>query len=320
MQFDLFDLNLLRALDVLLQEKNVTRAAERLNVTQQAMSGSLRRLREHFNDELLLRHGRKLEPTPLGIALSQPIREVMLHVERAMETKPSFDPALARRRFRIAMSDYASMTYLPYLMTGLAAAPGISCDIHLMDVNTPSEIESGKLDFCLLPGTFAKLIEKDPKDLRAQHLFREDWVCVVDRNNELVGDTISVEAYLSLPHNVAHFGDSGRSVVEASWAANQIKPNVVARTASFTSQISMVVGTSLVATTQRRLASIFEKALPIRILECPVAIDELREDLYWHARHDGDPAHRFMREVFASAAAMLSPIGKQPRSRAQRGR
>src|ERR1700757_4799238 len=109
MQIRRFDLNLLPSLDALLAHQNVTRAAEQLFVMQQAMSGALSRLRAHFEDELLIRVGRHLELTPLAKSLVRPVREALLASQAALDTRPSFDPATARRPCRIAMSDYASL-------------------------------------------------------------------------------------------------------------------------------------------------------------------------------------------------------------------
>jgi hypothetical protein len=109
MQFSHFDLNLLRSLDALLAERNVTRASERLFVTQQAMSGALRRLREHFENELLVRVGRQMELTPLARSLALPVREALLKAETALNTQPSFDPVTAKGTVRVAMSDYTSL-------------------------------------------------------------------------------------------------------------------------------------------------------------------------------------------------------------------
>ena len=134
MQLSTFDLNLLRALDALLRERNVTRAAALQNVTQQAMSGTLKRLREHFSDELLMPVGRGFELTPLGEALIHPVHEAMLQIGRLLEITPTFEPAQSVRRFRIAMSDYAMAMILAPLMSALTRqAPGIVCDVRLLD-------------------------------------------------------------------------------------------------------------------------------------------------------------------------------------------
>jgi LysR family nod box-dependent transcriptional activator len=131
MQFSHLDLNLLRSLDALLAERNGTRASERLFVTQQDMSGALRRLREHFENELLVRVGRQMELTPRARSLAIPVREALLKAETALNTEPSFDPGTAKGAVRVAMSDYTSLVLLPRLMQILAAeAPNFTVRVE----------------------------------------------------------------------------------------------------------------------------------------------------------------------------------------------
>lgn len=106
MRFNHLDLNLLVALDVLLEEQNITRAAERLHMTQSATSGVLARLRTYFEDELLVQVGRKMQPTPYATELAKPVREVLLTIQSSITAKPVFDPATSKRHFRLVTSDY----------------------------------------------------------------------------------------------------------------------------------------------------------------------------------------------------------------------
>ncbi len=307
MQFEAFDLNLLRALDTLLRERNVTRSAQMLNVTQQAMSGSLKRLRERFDDELLIRVGRRLELTPLGAALVVPVRELMQQIMLTLETTPVFDPRQVRRHFRIAMSDYATVTILPHLMAQISdRAPGLVCEIQLIGDTVYRDLEDGKLDFCVLPSNWRLYQDSKPQGIRSVALYRDDFVCVVDANNTAVGETLTLDEYLALPHNVVKLGGNVRSIVEQAWITHQLSPRVVATTTSFASLVFMIAGTSMVATAQRRLALKFARMLPIRILECPIAIEPLQADLSWHVRHNDDPAHHFLREAFAAAGAEMA--------------
>ena len=306
MQVTLFDLNLIRALDALLSERNVTRAAERLFVTQQAMSGSLRRLRDHFDDELLVRVGRHLEPTPLGAALRQPMRELLLQTEITLQIEPTFDPMKSERNFRVAMSDYAIMTYLPHFMPLLAArAPHMVCEIKALDDTVFDNVARGELDFCLLPSN-ARLYQKSlPCEIRSLTLFEDDFVCVVDARHPDIGATLSLDQYLTLPHNTVRLGAGMRSIVEIAWSARQLDVPISATAASFATLLFMVPGTRLVATAQRKLAQAFARMLPIRLVECPIPIENLTECLSWHARHQEDPAHVFLRELFLTAVGLM---------------
>src|ERR1700753_1546934 len=131
MHLNRFDMNLLIALDALLREKNVTRAGERIYLSQSTMSGALQRLRDYFGDELLVRVGRELELTPRAQTLVDPVRDILLRVQAALESEPSFDPATAARRFSIVMSDYCFLTFLrPVIKRLQEEAPGITCRVE----------------------------------------------------------------------------------------------------------------------------------------------------------------------------------------------
>ena len=305
MQLATFDLNLLRTLDALLRERSVTRAAEQLNVTQQAMSGSLKRLREQFGDELLVQVGRRFELTPLGAALSGPVHEVMLHILRVVKTKPRFDAEQSTHRFRIGMSDFAALTILPPLMAELSRrAPDVVCDIKPIGENVFDDLALGTLDFCLLPSNWRIYQENLPDGIRSSFLFEDDFVCVFDAENP-VGDVLTVEDYMSMPHNTVRLGGDVRTIVENAWTLNRLVPKIAATSSSFTSLLAMVVGTPMVATVQRSLAAKLAASFPIRILECPIPIDTMVQNLSWHQRNEQDPAHIFMRECFANAATTL---------------
>lgn len=308
MRVDLFDLNLLRALDALLQERNVSRAAQRLHVTQQAMSGSLKRLREHFDDALLVRVGRSLQLTPLGVALINPVRELNIEIVATLETHAVFDPAISRRRFRIVMSDYATLALLPHLMARLAAtAPNIVCDVEPIGPDMLDDLVAGRIDFLVLPseGYLLKQNYPVPEGWRSSPLYTDDFICVVDENHPTIGGEMTREQYLGASHNLLRLGGGTRSIIEESWSAQRIAPRVIATTRSFASLIWMIPGTQLVATAQRRLATRFRTFLPIRIVECPVPIETLKAALQWHVRNEHDPAHRFMRDAFVAAAAAM---------------
>ena len=302
-----FDLNLIRALDALLTEKNVTRAAAQLRVTQQAMSGSLRRLRLHFADELFVAVGRRLEPTPLGAALKDPVHELMLNFERMLHVTPKFEPSTSARRFRVALSDYAGIVFLPAFMPLLAArAPNVICEFRPMNNGVFNDLEQGNLDFCMLPSNWRLYQSTQPARLRSLKLFSDDFVCIVAEDNPDVGDILTADDYSALGHAELHFSGGVRSIVEDAWEIAGLDVKVVAIATSFTSLLFLVPGTRLIATAQRKLVNAFIAMLPIRSVECPIAIERLHEDLSWHARHDADPAHRFLRSLFAEAANTLN--------------
>lgn len=299
-----FDLNLLRALDALLAERNVTRAAERQFVTQQAMSGTLAKLRTHFADELLVRIGRRLELTPLGRSLVEPVREALLHAEAALATQPFFDPSSARRVMHIAMSDYATLVILPPFLKKLhREAPLITCHIHPLDQHSLAAIIAGELDMCVTAGDWTLYPGfRRAADVRTQRMFDDDFVCAVDETHPDVTGTMTLELYRRLPHIATRLGPSIQTVVEQAWAAAQIPLSIAATAPNFSSVLFMLPGTPMVATVQRRLCQVLAPSLKLATLECPIAIKPLEEVLIWHARQEDAPAYRFVREAFLAVA------------------
>ncbi len=313
MEIRLFDLNLLRALDVLLQERNVTRAAQRLHVTQQAMSGALKRLRDHFGDDLLVRVGRSLQPTPVGTALAEPVRLLLQQVATTLSSLPVFDPATSDRHFKIAMSDYATLAVLPHLIANLArAAPRFVCEVEPIKPDMFDDLDKGQLDFGLMPSSWHLLQHTQPEGIVSCHLYDDDFVCVIDNAHAPIDRPLTRSEYLAAPHSLVRFGGGLRSVIENSWLEHGLTPRVMAVTSSFASQICMVPGTPLIATVQRRLARQFASLLPVTVVECPVPIATLRGDLHWSRRNDADPAHRFMRDMFDLAMSEMDSVSNNP--------
>jgi DNA-binding transcriptional LysR family regulator len=306
MQFSHFDLNLLRSLDALLVERNVTRASERLFVTQQAMSGALRRLREHFENELLVRVGRQMELTPLARSLALPVREALLKAEAAFNTQPSFDPETAKGAVRVAMSDYTSLVLLPRFMQILAAeAPNFTVRLEAYSDLSFRRLDSGDLDFCITVSDRNLYRDYFPsEEIRTEVLFHDDFVCVVDRRHPSAA-RMSLKAYRSAQHNVVRFGSGIRTLVERGWEQIGFDAHIAATVPSFATQIYMLPGTQLVATAQRRLAKVLAARLGLSVLKCPIALESLREDLMWHSRNDADPTHLYLRGAFRKAAERL---------------
>jgi DNA-binding transcriptional LysR family regulator len=302
-----FDLNLLRALDALLHERNVTRAAERMCVTQQAASGSLQRLRQHFDDELLTRVGRQFELTPLASSLVVPVREALLAAQAALETRPSFDPLRSRQICRIAMSDYGVLVLLPrFLRLLVAQAPGMRCVVEPVTKSSFERLAMGDLDFCLTAHDLRLYGSHRPDErIRSEPMFEDDFVCVVDPDQVEVSNGITLDAYRALRHNSAAFGEGVATIVEKAWAASGLHVEVAVVAPSFSALLFMLPGTPLIATAQRRLATTLAPRLGLAIAECPLKLDELQEHLMWHERSEADPAHQFLRRTLRAAVSEL---------------
>lgn len=306
-----FDLNLLRSLDVLLEERNVTRAAERLHITQQAASSALQRLRTHFSDELLIRVGRQLEPTPLAFSLIAPVREALLAVQSALDTQPTFDPRRAKTVCRIALSDYGIVVVLPHFLRLLTeAAPSVRCVVKPVSMRSFEQLDMGELDLVMTahdPVLYGS--HRPGLRINSEEMFKDDFVCVVDPTMIDVSDGISLATYRRLRHNSAEFGEGVRTIVERGWDATGYEFDVAVAAPTFASLIFMLPGTSLVATTQRRLARTIAPRLGMAITECPLKLPKLQENMMWHERTDQDPAQNFYREILRLAVKELGDVG-----------
>lgn len=307
MSLQRFDLNLLRALDLLLEERNVTRAAERLFVTQQAASGALKRLRDHFDDKLLIQVGRNLELTPLGSSLVIPVREALLAAQAALDTRPTFDPTATRATFRVAMSDYSLFVLLPLFLQQLGAeAPHAKCRVETIRQNSFDRLTNGDLDFYMTAnGPRFYGIHGPGQGIRSMRMFEDDFVCVIDPAHINLTDGMTLEKYQQYRHNTVAFGEGLVTLVEAGWAAAGISVDVAVAAPSFSALIGMLPGTSLIATVQRRLAIALAPRLGLAVVECPVKLPLLEEHLMWHERTERSPAHCFLRSVMASASQRL---------------
>lgn len=290
MRFNHLDLNLLVALDVLLEEQNITRAAERLHMTQSATSGVLGRLRTFFEDELLVQVGRKMQPTPYALELAKPVREVLLTIRSSITTKQVFDPASSKRNFKLMASDYLITVLFSQVIQKIHdQAPNIT-----FDMIAPSDADllvRGEIDLMIVPERY--IIAGHPSQL----LFEEDYVCVVWQGNSLVGDHLSLEQYMDLGHISVGLGRTRHLSIE-DWFMNQYGFNrrLEVITHDFNTLPQLVIGTQRVATMHRRLALLYAQYLPLRILPAPVHIPPLREFMLWHRSMDGDPMHRWLRE------------------------
>jgi LysR family transcriptional regulator, nod-box dependent transcriptional activator len=298
------DLNLLVALDALLTERSITRAAERLHLSPSATSGSLARLREFFEDELLTRIGRRMVTTPLGESLQVAVRDCLLHVQATVEIKPQFDPGTSKRNFRLMMSDYVSTVIMPTVLQRLTRdAPDVTVELLANDEQPWESLSQGEIDFLVLPKNFVR------SDHPAQQLFEDEYVCVCWSENSRVGATITLDECLALGHVVARLGSHRPLTVPTidAWFFQRFgharRVDVIATT--FGSVPHMLVGTDRLSIMHRRLAAVYSKTMPLKVLPVPIEMPKLVEMIQWHKYRDRDPARVWMTQVLTAAAAAV---------------
>ncbi|MCI2415991.1 LysR family transcriptional regulator [Saccharopolyspora sp. K220] len=303
------DLNLLVFLRELLRARNVTRAAERIGVTQPTTSAALARLRRHFDDELLVRRRGGYVLSPLAVELAAQIEPLCEAAERLFTTAP-FDPATTRREYKLLMPDYVLDAVGEAVSRALyAQAQGAKLHVMLVTGALPSDaVEALRLIDGLASAPTARL---KLSGLRCAELFRDRWVCVVDADTVPINRTRLETAELErrpwvVPHHPG--GDYPPTAPLAPlMMALAVNPEVAVRVDSYRATPHFVAGTDRVAVIQERLARRFANRTDLRILEYPGEPEPIVECLWWHEKHETDPAHRWMRETIRAAAQNSGP-------------
>ncbi|WP_375424013.1 LysR family transcriptional regulator [uncultured Friedmanniella sp.] len=298
------DLNLLLTLEALLHERNVTRAAERLGLSQPAVSAALGRLRRHFDDELLRRQGNRYELTPLGAQLGERTSLAVASLQRVFDAAPDFDPATAVREFTVLVSDYTAAVLGDHLVTAMAAqAPGVRLQLrqHTPDmVSSAADVLPG-VDGLILPHGFLTGIGHDD-------LYEDRWVCVVARDNDSVGDALSMADVARLPWVVTYNRPTAFTPAAQQLRVIGVEPDVRVVVESFLAVPFLVGGTDRIALLQAGLAGRLAEAAGVRVLPCPWEVVPLREAFWWHASLRADPAHRWLRSVLVEAGALVGRV------------
>jgi len=294
------DLNLLLALRALLEEANVTRAGDRVNMSQSSMSSALSRLRLQFNDELLVRVGRDYELTPMGQLLLPQLQRTLPLIERALRSEGEFDPAQSDRTFRLMLTDYSATELKPIFALALEAAPGISFDV----VGLPHEPTDSARD--LTVNDFVVTVPGVGIMGDYHKLFTDDYVCLADRNNPILKDgTLSWEDFLAADKAVCKFGRAHLLPPERrlNELGVQLKPHVV--TNSYLPLGHVVAGSDLIAIAPRRVARRLPDDSPVIVVEPPFGEVDANLTLWWHESHNSDPAHVWLRDFIIGHCALL---------------
>ncbi len=293
MRFHHLDLNLLVALDALLSEANVSRAARQCGLTQSAMSGALKRLRTHFEDELLVQVGRTMVPTTLAEGLAGPVRDLLLQAQTVAMTRAHFDPTMSERTFVVMASDYVATVFLAELNRHLAKhAPRVGVVLRpLTDDKTREDFDDGKVDFIILPDRY--LSAKHPREA----LFSDDWTCVAWSKNRLIGRELTLERYLSLGH-VQTILRIGGMVFDNSFLMRMGHARRIAAVVpSFSLVPQFVAGTNLIATIHSRMAKSVARHFPLTLYPPPIRIPPVSMSIQWHKSLDRDPSSLWLREA-----------------------
>jgi DNA-binding transcriptional LysR family regulator len=294
MRLQQVDLNLLIILDALLREQNVTRAAERLHMSQPATSNALARLRKLTGDDLLVKNGRSLQLTPRAESLIDPVREVLGTIEQSILRSPVFDPQRDERSFAITASDYVGVTLIRPLLVRLAeSGAGLRIDLAPVSDHYLVALQRDEIDIAILPD---QLVDTHAlPDCSRTSVIEDRFVGAVWSRHPRAGDRLTAEVLAANPY-LQYAPPAARGIVEDELDAAGIPRRVVATASNFVAMPFMLAETNLVTVIPERLGRRVAKAADIVLLEPDFPLSPLRESAFWHARRNQDPGHIWLRE------------------------
>jgi DNA-binding transcriptional LysR family regulator len=295
------DLNLLVALDALLEAGSVTGAARQVGLSQPAMSSALGRLRDLFGDPLLIRARGGMTPTPLARELRAPVRRVVREVTGMLEPAGPFDPS-APHRFRLAVTDYVGLVLLPAIAARVqAAGPALELEVRAAhDWQLPAEdLEGGRLDLAV------SFFRQVPPRLRAEHLLDEEFVCAVRTDHPGVRSRLGLRQFAALPHLLIAPRAGKTGIVDRALAARGLTRRIAVTVPHFMVAPAVVAQTDCVATLAARIARVGAAMAPLRLLAPPLALEGFAVEMVWHPQTDAHPPSAWLRQQVREAAAGL---------------
>jgi DNA-binding transcriptional LysR family regulator len=312
MKLNRVDLNLLVYLDVLLRERNVTQAANQLNLSQPAMSNGLRRLRAVFDDPLLVRTSDGMTPTERALELEPLVREILSNVDRALQPTADFDPASAQRIFRIMASDYAESTLLPAVLGKLRKqAPAISLDIMTPSDVSFLDVERGKVDLVI------NRFDSMPQSFHQINVWTDSFSCLLSADNPLLKD-FSLENYLQAHHVWVSktgmgvgVGVDPEDVQRLGWVDSAInrlgkKRNIAVFTRHYQAAMILAEQNDLIVTLPSLAAQLQHDNPRLVIKTPPLEIPPLELKMAWSPLLQHNPANRWLRTLIVETGREVS--------------
>ena len=299
MRFNGLDLNLLLALQVLLEERNVTRAARRLNISQPAMSAALARLRDYFQDDLLTVQGKQMHPTARAESLAGPVRQFLAGLDALLTSSARFDPATTQRSFRLVPSDYITASLIGPLAQRLAGiAPQVRLELMLPCEEAAQLVMEGQADLTITPEDFL-----DP-DQPAELLCEEPQMVVGWNGNPALAGPLDAATFEQLGHVAVHVGSNR----VPSFADRQLERMGVARRIEmtcgcFTLVPWLVCGTLRLAVMHERLARQMAQLFPLALAPLPFEFPVMREMIQYHRAREADEGLSWLRAELRAQVA-----------------
>lgn len=304
MKLPTLDLHLLLAFDALMRERHVTRAAERLEVGQSSMSASLAKLRDLFQNELLMRAGTGLVPTERAMALLPRVQEALAAMERVLEPATPFDPATARHTFRLIVIDYIDLLVMPSVMRRLREeAPGVK--IHVLQTNPKhfgEMMAAGELDLAIT------YFPDAPDYLKGRNLFADRFVTICARDHPAIAASLDVAAFCALPHVTIEpdLAQIYNVQIDAALRPHGVSRNIHMIKPSFLALPFVLETSDMVACVPVRLARRMTQMARIDMFDIPLELPLFNVRMLWHPRTQHAPANEWLRRVVVECAQAVA--------------
>ena len=292
--------------DEVYRGSSLTRAAERLGLSQPTVSIWLGKLRRQVRDPLFVRTAGGVRPTPHADAMIRPVREALALLRSLAAGEAAFDPSAAKRKFRIAMTDASHITLLPALLARVRAeGPSVALEVTPIGTDTGQALMSGDVDLALghVPGLAA--------GFHQQALYVQDFVCLVASDHPRIRDRLTLRAFGDEAH-IGILSSTSYAMLESALKRESVRRRVLLELPGSLGLALIVSSTDLVATVPRMIGETLARSGAIRVLPCPVRIPAFEVCQYWHERYHNDPGNRWLR---ATCAALFA----RPRAARQRG-
>ena len=302
MRFNKLDMNLLAALDVLLRTRSVTRAADEMFITQSAMSNALGRLRQFFDDPLLVQVGRTMEISPLAATLQAPVRDIMMRVESATQIRPHFDPMKAVRTFDIVISDYSLAVLGAELSRKIAgAAPHIQLNLRPQNAKPNKLLEQAETDLLIVPDYLGT------EDQGNMTLFEDELVVLVADDGPYADGPLTLEQFAQAPHILMEPLTGQESYSAVAMRNAGINPPKMLSSYLFSAIPDLIRGTDRIALLQKRLADPAAALGGLRVKSSPMHFPPLRQTVRWQTHRSRDPGLMWLRDQNVAAARASDP-------------
>ncbi|MDM0066950.1 MULTISPECIES: LysR family transcriptional regulator [unclassified Variovorax] len=296
------DLNLLYVFEAMWRDRSVTVSAERLGLTQAAVSGSLKRIREEYDDKMFTLVGRRMEPTPLAVELAPQLLDALALVRKTRVERGRFDPAIARRMFTVRTRDIGEVVCLPRILAALGqSAPGLRLRTLFRPIpETMSGMAAGQIDFAL---GFLPTLETG---IHSRLLFRQHYVCVMREGHPLAGVKLTSKRFAESEHLLVEYSGSGHAVLERALVDAGARHRITVRLPQYLAAPHFVIGSDLLWSVPAMLAETLQAHYRLVIKPHPLSLPEFEVALYWHDRYHRDPANKWLRDFIVHQFAVDS--------------